>query len=81
MAIEYDKQGGTEDEQLCMVDKLDIEDCNLGDELADAPNCQLDEPGFEIDVIVEVDVLIIDGDLFIDVDAAFEDLEKIARDK
>ena len=39
MAIEYDKQGGAEDKQLCMVDKLDVEDRDLGNELADAPNC------------------------------------------
>ena len=38
MAIKYDKQGGAEDEQLGMVDELDVEDGDLGDELADAPD-------------------------------------------
>ena len=32
-------------------------------------------------MVIEVDVFIVDGDLFIDVNATFEDLEKIARDK
>ena len=32
-------------------------------------------------MVIEVDVFIVDGDLFIDVDATFEDLEKITRDE
>mmetsp|Transcript_8305 Transcript_8305/g.11493 ORF Transcript_8305/g.11493 Transcript_8305/m.11493 type:complete len:216 (-) Transcript_8305:329-976(-) len=74
VAFENDKRGGPCSVKLLIVGILDEKDDDFGDELAYAPDSELDKPCAQVDMVIRVDIVIIDRHIFIRVHATFQNL-------
>ena len=58
-----------------MIRKLEEKDKNFGDELTHAPDNDLDKPCSDVHILVWVNIIIIDRNIFVCIDTTFQGLQ------
>jgi hypothetical protein len=76
VAFKRYESGGTPCIEFRMVRKLEEKDKDFRDELAHTPDYHLDEPRPDVHILIRINVIIIEWNIFVSVHSAFQSLHK-----